>query len=44
MMFVDGENLSMPYGAIVGDQLRREEIAEKFPCNVEPLHSRVATG
>lgn len=32
------------YASALGDQLRREDITEKFPCNVEPVHSRVATG
>jgi hypothetical protein len=32
------------YTSAPGDQLRREDIAEEFPCDVEPVHSQVATG
>jgi UPF0288 family protein (methanogenesis marker protein 3) len=32
------------YISAPGDQLRREDIVEKFPCAVEAVHSQVATG
>jgi hypothetical protein len=32
------------YTSAPGDQPSRDVIAEKFPCDVEPVHSQVATG